>query len=162
MYLLISALVKPTLMSLLKQMDEWSVKHHPKWLVVLRVVLGFLLFFKGFGFIENNVLLADVIARTEFIQQATWLTTIIPWIHLLGGSMIIIGLFTRLSCLVQIPIVLGAVLLVNVKQGLFAGGSDLPFSIIILLMLCFFFVEGGGPLSFDGYLRRSKESKANN
>lgn len=146
-------------MSLIKQMDDWSVKHHPKWLVILRVVLGLLLFIKGVGFIQNNVLLSDVVSQTEFIKKATWLTTIIPWLHLLGGSFILAGLFTRLSCLVQIPIVFGAVLFVNVKQGLFAGGSDLPFSIIILMLLVFFFVEGGGPLSLDNFLRKSTSTK---
>ncbi len=105
-------------MSLMHQMNEWSSKHHPKWLVVLRVVLGLCLFLKGVSFIQNNVLLSDVISQTSFINNAGWLTTLIPWLHLLGGSLILAGLFTRLFCLVQIPILLGAIILVNVKTFL--------------------------------------------
>ena len=139
-------------MNLLHQMDEWSRKHHPKWLVILRVVLGFSLFIKGFEFIQNSVILSDVISQTPFIQKAPWLNSFIPWAHLLGGSTLIVGLFTRISCLVQIPVLFGAVFLVNAPLG-FGNGSELLFSIIILVLLIFFFIEGGGPLSLDTYFR---------
>ena len=151
--------VKSYFMSLMHQMNEWSSKHHPKWLVVLRVVLGLCLFLKGVSFIENNVMLSNVISQTSFIKNAGWLTTIIPWLHLLGGSLILAGIFTRLSCLVQIPILLGAIIFVNVKQGFYAGGSDLLFSIIILMLLIFFFIEGGGPLSLDNFLRNPSKKE---
>lgn len=145
-------------MSLLHQMNEWSSKHHPKWLVFLRVILGFCLFIKGIDFIQNSVLLSDTISQTSFIKNASWLTTLIPWLHLLGGAMIVAGLFTRLSCLVQIPILIGAIFFVNAKKGIFAGESDLMFSVIILILLVFFFIEGGGPLSLDDFLRNPKKA----
>lgn len=146
-------------MSTMQQMDEWSSKHHPKWLVVLRVVLGLCLLLKGLSFIQNNVQLAEVIAQASYIKNAAWLTTLIPWLHLLGGSLILAGLFTRFCCLIQIPVLLGAIVLVNFKHGLFAGGSDLLFSLIILILLIFFFIEGGGPLSLDNFLRNPKKSQ---
>ncbi len=84
---------------------------------------------------------------------------VIPWLHLLGGAMILVGLFTRLWCLLQIPVLIGAMLLVNVRHGFFAGESDLLFSIIVFVLLLFFFIEGGGPLSLDNFLRRSSNGK---
>ena len=147
-------------MSLLHQMNEWSKKHHPKWLVVLRVALGLCLFLKGLWFIENNVILSEAISRGSFIQKAVWLNTVIPWLHLLGGAMILVGLFTRLWCLVQIPILIGAIILIYARHGFFAGESDLLFSIIVFILLIFFFIEGGGPLSLDNFLRTpSKTNK---
>lgn len=146
-------------MSLLHQMNEWSSKHHPKWLVFLRVALGLLLFIKGISFIQNSVLLSSTISQTAFITNAAWLTTLIPWLHLLGGAMIIAGLFTRLSCLLQIPILVGAIIFVNAKRGVFAGESDLMFSAIVLILLIFFFIEGGGPLSLDNFLRNPKKQQ---
>jgi uncharacterized membrane protein YphA (DoxX/SURF4 family) len=146
-------------MSLMHQMNEWSSRHHPKWLVFLRAVLGLCLLVKGLSFIQNNVLLASLIAQTAFIKNADWLTTLIPWLHLLGGILILAGLFTRFMCLIQIPVLLGAVIFVHVKQGLFAGGSDLLFSIIILILLIFFFIEGGGPLSLDNFLRNPSKKE---
>ena len=143
--------VKACFMSLLHQMNEWSSKHHPQWLVVLRVALGMSLLLKGFGFIQNSVVLSGYIAQTTFIQNASWLIYVIPWVHLLGGSTIIMGLFTRAATLIQIPILVGAVFFVNARHGILAGGSDLMFSIIVLLLLIFFFVEGSGYFSLDHY-----------
>jgi len=140
-------------MSLAYQINEWSIKHHPKWLVVLRVAMGVCLFIKGFDFIQNNVQLTGFFSATSFFGRATWINTVIPWIHLLGGTMIIAGLFTRLWTLIQIPILLGAVFFVGASTGPFAGQSDIMFPIIILIMLIFFFVEGGGPISLDNYFK---------
>ena len=149
-------------MSLMHQMNEWSSKHHPKWLVVLRVVLGICLFLKGLGFIQNSVELTSYFSQTSYFQKATWLNTVIPWVHLLGGSMIIVGLFTRLWTLVQIPILLGAVFFINTKTGVFAGESDLMFAIIVLVLLVFFFIEGGGPISLDNYFKNYKRINREN
>ena len=146
-------------MSFLQQINDWSSKHNPKWLVAIRVALGLCLFVKGFGFIKNNAVLEEYISTTSFVENASWLTTLIPWVHLLGGSMIIAGLFTRLGALLQIPILLGAVFFVNARKGIFAGESDLLFSIIILVLLLFFLLEGGGPLSLDNYFARSDKNK---
>jgi uncharacterized membrane protein YphA (DoxX/SURF4 family) len=130
-------------------MNDWSNKHHPKWLVAIRVLLGMCLFIKGFEFIQDQAVLRDLISITSLRDQANWLETIIPWIHLLGGSLIVVGLFTRASVLINIPILIGAVFMVNMKIGF--HGSDLMFSIIVLFLLIFFLVEGGGPLSLDHY-----------
>jgi putative oxidoreductase len=146
-------------MSLLHQMNEWSSKHHPKWLVVLRAALGLCLFIQGVGFIQNSVILTGILSQSLMIQKLPWLSTVIPWLHLLGGAMILVGLFTRFWCLVQIPVLIGAVIFVNSKQGLFNAGSDLLFSIIILVLLVFFFIEGGGPLSLDSFLRNPQKKK---
>ena len=74
--------------------------------------------------------------------------------HLLGGILIIAGLFTRLMCLLQIPVLVGAVFFINMKNGVFTGNSEFEFSIIILLLLIVFFIEGGGPLSLDSYFKK--------
>lgn len=140
-------------MGMLHQLQQWSITHHPKWLVVLRVALGLSLMLKGISFISNDVLLQLLVKDTSFASQ-NWLITVIPWIHLLGGFLILIGLFTRWAVLVQIPILLGAVFFINAPKGAFAGQSELGLSIIILVLLCFFFAEGGGPISMDEYFRR--------
>lgn len=143
-------------MGMLHQLQQWSITHHPKWLVVLRVALGFSLILKGISFISNDVSLQLLLKDTGFASQ-NWLVTVIPWVHLLGGFFIVIGLFTRWVVLAQIPILLGAVFFINVPGGVFAGQSELGLSIIILVLLCFFFAEGGGPLSMDEYFRRYRK-----
>jgi len=71
--------------------------------------------------------------------------------------MLIAGLFTRLSVLLQVPVLFGAVFFVNSKGSIFAGESDLLFSVIVLLLLLFFLIEGGGPFSLDNALRNNKK-----
>ena len=89
-------------------------------------------------------------------KNAYWLTTIIPWLHILGGTMIIVGLYTRLSSLVQIPILLGAIFIVNAKKVFFINEADLLFSIVILILLLFFLLDGGGRFSLDHYFSKPK------
>ncbi len=138
-------------MNVAYQINQWSIKHHPKWLVVFRVALGLCLFLKGFGFIQNNVELTGFFSATSYFGRAAWINTVIPWLHLLGGTMIIVGLFTRLWTAVQVPILIGAVFFVN--RGVFAGESDIMFPVIILILLFFFFIEGSGPISLDNYFK---------
>ena len=144
-------------MGFLHQINEWSNKHHPKWLVVLRVGLGLCLLLKGLQFIQNAALFELLLAQTSVAQNISWLNTFIPWLHLIGGIMIIIGLFTRLSALLQIPILTGAVFFIHSKQGIFGAESGLLFSIIVLLLLLFFLLEGGGPFSFDNFFRKPEK-----
>jgi putative oxidoreductase len=142
-------------MGILKQVEHWSTTHHPKWLVVLRVALGICLFIKGISFISDTAQLQLILAEGRFIQSFPWLSYIITWAHLFGGFLIIIGLLTRFAVALQIPILLGAVFFININDGIFSSSSELWLSIVILLLLAIFFIEGGGPLSLDNYFKKN-------
>lgn len=143
-------------MGILNQLEQWSSTHHPRWLVFLRVPLGLALFIKGITFFYNSEALTQLIAFSGFGSAANvgLLSMAITWAHFLGGVLLVIGLFTRWAALLQIPILLGAVIFVNAQKGFFVAGSELLFSIVILGLLIFFFVEGGGPLSVDNYAKK--------
>ncbi len=143
-------------MGILHRVDHWSVTHHPKWLVFLRVTLGICLFIKGISFLSNSVALENAISGSFLGRRALWLGFLIVWLHLIGGFMIIIGLFTRLAVALQIPILVGAVIFVNASKGLFAAESELTLSLVILALLIFFLFEGGGPLSLDSFFRKKE------
>jgi len=140
---------------MLHQLEQWSTTRHPRWLVFLRVALGICLFFKGITFMSNSVHLETLLAESSLSKFSSWLPLAITWAHLLGGFLIIIGLLTRWATLLQIPILLGAVIFVNASGGIFAAESDFAFSLIVLVLLIFFFIEGGGPLSLDNYFKRN-------
>jgi hypothetical protein len=57
-----------------------------------------------------------------------------------------------LSALVQIPILIGAVI-INLSMGIFTPGSELVFSLLVLVLLVFFLFEGGGEFSIDDYIK---------
>lgn len=143
-------------MNILQQIEKWSSAHNPKWLVFIRVLLGLCLFIKGVSFLNNILYLQQLLERSGLgtLDNSIWLAPIITWIHILGGVLIIVGLFTRIAIVAQIPIVAGAIIFVNSRTGIFAGQSDLLFSIVVLLLLLFFFIEGGGRISMDNYVKR--------
>jgi uncharacterized membrane protein YphA (DoxX/SURF4 family) len=140
-------------MGTLQQINQWSLTHHPRWLVVLRVALGISLFFKGIFFLANTSTLEELVRGNLVANRTDWLVIFITWSHLLGGFLIIIGLFTRLAVLLQIPILMGAIIFINTQRDAF-GAFELPFAFIILLLLLLFLIEGGGPISLDNFFSK--------
>jgi putative oxidoreductase len=138
-------------MAILHQLDKWSTTH-PGLLLLLRAALGIALVSKGISFINDLISFRAFLAGSSFNFLPDWITFIITWIHLLCGFLITIGLFTRLSALIQIPILIGAVF-INAPGG-FNSGSELFYSLLILVLLVFFLFEGGGELSLDDYIKK--------
>jgi uncharacterized membrane protein YphA (DoxX/SURF4 family) len=101
----------------------------------------------------NSVHTHQLLYNTIFSSSADAIIIFITWAHLLGGVLIIIGLLTRWAVLLQIPILVAAIIILANEYGIFASGAELPFTTIIFLLLVFFLVEGGGPLSLDNYFR---------
>jgi len=143
--------LKNFFMPILKQLDKWSISH-PGLLLLLRVALGIALTSKGISFISDMVSLRTLLAESSFNFLPDWITLVITWIHLLCGFLITIGLFTRVSALIQIPILIGAVF-INAPGGFFTTGSEFTYSMLVLVLLVFFLFEGGGDLSLDSYIK---------
>jgi uncharacterized membrane protein YphA (DoxX/SURF4 family) len=142
-------------MNLLQRIDRWGETHHPRWLDVIRVLLGVFLFYKGVVFIQNIDVLKSVINESPVLTvMSFWLAHYIVFAHLLGGVLIIFGLLTRVAILANIPILIGAIFFVHTSTGLFNVHGEAGLSILVLLLLLFFLVEGSGPISFDEYMRR--------
>lgn len=143
-------------MSTLRQIQAWSVTHHPRWLVVLRVGLGLCLFAKGITFMSNTVLLDQFLSSSPYAGNVSWLAILITWANLLGGFMLTVGLLTRWVALFQVPILAGAIVFINTQKSGFAAQSELGLAILVLLLLIFFLVEGSGPLSLDHYFQKNR------
>lgn len=147
-------------MNLLQRIDRWGERHHPRWLDGIRVLLGVFLFYKGVVFIQNINVLKSVIDESPWLTvMSFWLAHYIVFAHLLGGLLIVFGLLTRVAILAQIPILLGAIFFVHTTTGLTSTGlfnvhEGTGLSILVLLLLIFFLVEGSGPISFDDYMKR--------
>ena len=79
--------------------------------------------------------------------------------HALGGPLIIAGLFTRIVCALQVPILIGAIIFVNFDKGFLHIGShmELEISVLVLAGLIVFMVFGAGKFSLDAKRRREME-----
>lgn len=138
-------------MTFLHQLDRWSTTH-PRLLLLLRAALGIALVSKGISFMSDMMSLKALLSASSFNFLPDWVALVITWIHLLCGFLITIGLFTRLSALIQIPILIGAVI-INASMGALTPGSELIFSILVLALLVLFLLEGGGELSLDRFIK---------
>ncbi len=145
-------------MNLAHKIEIWGDSHHPKFLDIIRIALGVFLLFKGLAFMENSNYLKEVIENQTVFDVSSGLLMAmvyyVTFVHLVGGVLIALGILTRLSCIVQIPVVLAAVLLINIFQEPI-NGMAWP-SIVALILLCLFTVIGSGPLSLDRYLSGSE------
>ena len=145
-------------MNTVEKIEAWGDKHHPKWIDILRILLGIVILAKGYYFVSDTQGLKQIIANSRFGEVSFWLEHYVVFVHLIGGALIAVGLVTRIAILFQLPILCGAIIFVNARQGLFSGNStELWLSVVILFLLCFFLVEGSGPWSIDEYMRRHPE-----
>jgi uncharacterized membrane protein YphA (DoxX/SURF4 family) len=76
--------------------------------------------------------------------------------HLLGGIFLAGGIFVRFACLIQIPILIGAIIFINTSVGSWSPFSELSISIIVLLLLIYFLIAGNGSMSLAKYLKEEK------
>lgn len=141
-------------MYLLNRIDAWSERHHPKWIDLLRILLGFLLFWKGLYFISNTKAAAEIVQFMGFGFYTMTAAHAVIGVHILGGLLIMAGLLTRLAVLVQLPVMICNIVFVIIPNGLMSLRSELELSILITFLLLFFLVEGSGPISVDAYIKK--------
>jgi len=144
-------------MNTLQRIDHWAETHHPKWLDILRILLGVVIFLKGYFFVRNTDALMSIMNHSKFPWVSLAMAHYVAFAHLVGGFLITIGLLTRLAILFQLPVLIGAVLFVNAQKGFFSESSELFFSILILFLLVFFLIAGSGPWSVDESWNKSGE-----
>jgi len=85
----------------------------------------------------------------------TWASFILDYVifaHLCGGAFLAIGLLTRLSAFIQIPVLLGAVFFIHWQEGIITLGQSLEYSSLVLVLLILIFIYGPGRLSLDYYI----------
>lgn len=143
-------------MSIENPLPEDRIISQPKWLTLLRITLGIIILWKGFIFFKNSVLVESLLKNNSFQmidKNSETIAFIITYINLLGGFFIIIGLFTRWMCILQIPILLGAIFFIQEMASANFTNTELLLSIAVLILLIVFAVKGSGALSADEYFR---------
>lgn len=123
---------------------------------ILRFYLGATLIAKSLYFMAH---MNELMGLTEVaITYSDFLLVhYIVWAHLIGGVFIAIGIKTRIACLVNLPILFGAVFLVHAKDGFFSSGFSLEISLLIFIGLILYTIYGSGRFSLDGWIKRQAE-----
>lgn len=131
---------------------EWINENREVVLDLVRIYLGIGLFVRGILFISESQGLETLVDLSEFSVASAALAHYVSFAHLLGGLMLAAGLLTRLAALIQIPILVGAVFLVHLQEGLMSPTQSLEFSALVLFLLMVVFVFGAGRWSADRYV----------
>ena len=136
-------------MTYLQRLETWGEAHHPKYLYILRIALGLFLCYKGIEFARNSFALEELVTKqTSFSSfMVIILVHYILFAHIVGGFMLIIGLLTRVACIAQIPVLLGAIIFFN--WNVMQPFSEVIVALIVLVLLVYFLIIGSGPWSFD-------------
>lgn len=143
-------------MNMVHRIETWGDAHHPRFLDIIRIALGAFLLLKGISFMHNTEYLKQLITDQNIIDFSSGLLMAlvyyVTFAHMVGGVLIAVGILTRFGCIIQIPIVIGAICL----SGIFEDAINYLVwpSVAALAALILFLVLGSGPWSLDRYLSK--------
>lgn len=145
-------------MNLVQRMEHWGDTHHPQWLDILRIALGVFLCYKGVQFLTNmSDMLGLMTTRMSFGSfTSVLMSNYISFAHILGGILLILGVLTRFACILQIPIMIGAIFFIRTSPDMYRPFSQMLLAIVVLLLLVLFLIVGNGRLQL---LKFSEEKK---
>jgi putative oxidoreductase len=133
----------------------------PYGAALLRVMLGVIYVMHGYLalFVSRPDAVASMIGRHVSPIAPTVLAWYLIGAHLLGGVLLILGLYTRWAALANVPIMAGAVFGIHAAQGFFMKGSILDavagragvagyeFALLMLVATMAQALLGGGALA---------------
>lgn len=148
-------------MNYLQRLEYWGEHHHPRWMDLVRIALGLFLMYKGMEFLQNTSEMMGLMTHeVPFGGLALILLGhYIVFAHVAGGFLLALGVLTRFACLIQIPILVGAIIFINSSSEMMAPFSELLLSIAVLLLLLYFLVAGNGPWSLDWFFNEEVKEK---
>ncbi|WP_281323919.1 DoxX family protein [Flavobacterium sp. IMCC34518] len=140
-------------MNSVKHLNKWANAHTYLPVDLFRMALGVFLFIKGIIFITNIQYLVELISPIDNINKGVFGWFIIHYIasaHFLGGILIFFGLLTRWAIIVQLPILIGAVV-INFMGDM--HHQNLLLAILTLCVCILFLIYGSGKNSADYFFK---------
>ena len=133
-------------MNVVQRVEHWGDTHHPQWLDIVRIALGIFLCYKGVQYLTNMGAMLDLMTTKMSFGSFTsvLMSNYISFAHILGGILLILGVLTRFACILQIPILLGAIFFISVSPDMYRPFSELALAIVTFLLLVLFLIVGNG------------------
>jgi putative oxidoreductase len=122
----------------------WLNRIQPLGLLVLRLVLGSIMFAHGYAKVFGGM--SHHVQLVQSIGLPGWMAYMSAGAEFIGGALIILGGFTRFAALAVLINLLVAVFRVHWHQGL-VGGYEFPLSLSAIAFALIFY--GARPISVD-------------
>lgn len=142
-------------MKIVSDIVNWFGSHNDIAYSFIRIFLGIALFVRGVILSSDPATLIQLAGTS----QLYWWYSYIIAIHIIGGLLLAFGFLTRLAALAQIPVLVGAVFFLHLKQGLLKVEQSLELSALVLFLLIVYFLFGSGILSVDNYSAKKKSDE---
>lgn len=137
-------------MGTIKTLNKWANRHTYYPLDIVRIALGLFLFVKGLYFMGNVQMLLELIGPLKGYAGSMLTVHYVAPAHLVGGLLIIFGLYTRWAVLSQLPIIIGAVAINFIGE---MNLTNLLVALVVLAACVFFLIYGSGKHSTDYHLK---------
>jgi putative oxidoreductase len=133
------------------------------WVVgVARIVLGVIFFAHGaqkmLGWYGGPGLASSMRTFTEHLHLPSTLAFLVIAGELFGGIGLIVGLFSRIAALFIVLTMVGAIVTVHFRFGLFLNwfggqkGHGIEYHLLAIALALVVVVKGGGAVSLDGFV----------
>ncbi len=128
--------------------------------LIIRIVAGLFIILNGLHILNHNPQLVELFSHSMGVPFASFLLIFIGSAHLFGGTFIVIGLFTRVVIILQIPAILAEIYYIQPPNS-FLGSSEIFASALLMIPLFFLVIKNSGKFSLDYYRMKKKEAKGN-
>jgi putative oxidoreductase len=115
---------------------------------LLRVILGIVYVMHAYLALVINgpagMIAYNAKAGIPLPEIATWYLILA---HGLGGILLVLGIYTRWAALANVPVMLGAIIFVHLKNGFWAHQQGYEYVLVLLVATVATAMIGGGALS---------------
>jgi len=143
-------------MNKIAECKTWLRAHEDLFIDLLRIYLGCGLVVKAIFYMNNRDLLNQMITDSDIGWiGGSMIAFYVILAHLVGGTMLALGLLTRIAAFAQLPILLGAVFALYLPRfAIVEPRQYLEYAGLVAFLLLLFGVFGAGRFSFDYMMSR--------
>jgi putative oxidoreductase len=139
-----------------KNIADKLIPGDPNVYTFLRIITGLIILVRSFNFIFVIANLRSMIERADiaaFTANSSALSMIVACLNIACGLFITVGFISRVSAIIQLPILFVATFLINIKH-LGDNAFEFILSFITLCLVIIVAYKGSGTFSADEYFRK--------
>ena len=125
--------------------------------LLVRLVIGAIFIFHGYELVRLGTGAVGAAFGTVGIPAKTFFAVIVPWVQIVGGTAVVLGLYTRLAAKFLIAVAAVALLTVHVSKGFNVYNGGYEFILLILVSCVSIMIMGAGAYSLDHRMKGTHE-----